>query len=145
MLQKIKQEYTPYYLWECYKNNLYNVSYNKNDVSKCLEFMQNNNLFVESMHSVCFEWNYTMLNHLTNTNINRIAFLGQCGVCYSQKVPSILTKKCWKYLEPKNQIFLNNSANNIIKKWIQNRKLQITLMNGNQDVIKTEYQMKLNL
>lgn len=143
MLPKIKQIYTPYWSWECYKKGLYNSYYLNTDIEKCTEFMNNIELFSKSMQEVNHNWNNSMLNFLTNPNINRVAFLGQCGVCYALGYPDALTKKCWKNLDRKKQNKLNFISHQIIVTWIQKQKLKNMFQNGKQNAINQEYQMKL--
>lgn len=144
MFQKIKQEYTPYWSWECYKNQMYNKEFLETDKQECIDFMNDTEKFGLAMIEVCEKWKNTMINHLTNNSINRVAFLGQCAVCYRLGYSDKLTKMCWKELSENKKYLANIKAANVIKKWILNRKLKTTSMNGKKNVMKVESQMKLN-
>lgn len=124
---------------------MYNNNYTDEDFIVCLDFMNNFIEFGESMLLASNGWKNTMLNHLTNQNINRVAFLGQCAVNHKLKYPCDLTKKCWKTLDVQNQNKANKIAYTIIYEWILKQKSNYMFQNGKNDAIKTGYQTKLNL
>lgn len=124
---------------------MYSNHYDEMDYHKCVGFMNNTLLFGEFMQKACDTWNFTMLNHLTNPNINRVAFLGQAAACLSMGFPCELTKKAWKNIDSGKQLKANKISYTIIYEWIQKQKLKSTLINGKIGVTEMEYQTKLNL
>ena len=142
----LKQIFIPYWKWECYKNNMYNKICINDEIIKekiCYDFMNNTKEFSFYMEKVIFSWKNTMKHHLSNKNINRKAFVGQCACYYHLQIPEYITRKIWKKLNKKKFILANNEAIKNIKKWEYNQKLKITYNCGSQDVIKMGYQMKL--
>jgi hypothetical protein len=144
--RSLKQVYIPYNKWECYKNGMY-LRGDKNSLNTAVDFMNDIDSFSKSMSDVIYLWKFTMKNHLTNSSINKKAFLGQCAVFYKKQIPESITKKAWKLLSDSKKIEANNIAKLHIKnweKWYKTRLLN-TYQHGKKDVIKKGYQTKLHL
>lgn len=146
----IKQVYTPYWEWECYKAGMWNKVGKEEEVimiDKAISFTGNHIEYGEAMKDVVFKWNKTMVNHLTNKSINRRAFLGHCAVYYKLQIPEYIVRKAWKSLTDKQRILADSVANKTIKNWElwYMRKLMNTSTLGKEDVIKMGFQMKLQL
>lgn len=142
----IKQIFVPYWKWECYKSKMYNkISKEDEDIKKelCFNLMNDTKEFSRSMSDVVKLWNLTMLNHLSNKSLNRKAFVGQCACYYKHQIPEYIARQVWKSLTKEKSILANNEAIKHIKRWEYKIKLNNILNYGNQDVIKREYQMKL--
>lgn len=112
-----------------------------------IDFTGDHILYGEQMKLVSKAWLYSMINFLTNKNINRKAYIGHCAVSYKFKIPEYITRKAWKYLDAKQQRLANLQAEKTIKEWEQwyIKKYMITLKNGKKNAIKKVYQMKLQL
>ena len=121
-----------------------NISNDSAMIQKAVEFMSNTDLFSISMDYVVSNWTNTMNNSLTNKSINRVAFIGQCACFHAIGCPEYITKKSWKHLDRGKQILANMEAEKKLKLWTFG-KYTDTLKSGKQDVIKTGYQMKLQL
>jgi len=109
-----------------------------------IRFTSNHNEYGKYMNIVIFKWKNTMLNHLTNPQINHKAFIGHCAVCYKFGIPEHITRKAWKYLSKKEQYLANKQAEIAYNKWKlwYTKKSKNTLEHGKKDVIIKEYQMK---
>lgn len=78
------------------------------------------------MKEVIAQWPNTMMNSLTNTSINRKAFLGHCAVNYKLGIPEYITRIAWSELTEQQRIDANKEAESCIKKYeneIQNRRI----------------------
>lgn len=118
IIQKIViQIYKPYWLWEDFLNGFYNTSFDGN-LDEVYEFMCNVSLFELSMIDVVINWPNSMLHNLTNSHINRIAYIGQCAVNYKMRAPSLVTKCQWKLLPSNIQKLANESARIVLNLWI---------------------------
>lgn len=148
-MNNIKQEWVEYWLWEDYKNGFYNKSHeNENKlIEKSIIYMKNHELFKLGMIQSVKEWSNSMLNNLTNPSLNKIAYIGQCSNCFVNKIPSCITKKAWKLLSKQEMDINNRNALEIYELWKKQYypRLKNMRINGKSGVIKTEYQMKLNL
>ena len=142
------QVYTKYTTWECWKNGMWSKVDSKTEKSMlktAIEFTGNHVIYGEQMRVVAYEWNNTMLNHLTNKSINRLAFLGHCAVSVHLKIPEYIVRKAWKELTEDQRDKANNEAKNTIKEWElwYIKKLKNTLKNGKNGVMMMESQTKL--
>jgi hypothetical protein len=124
---------------------------NKNTEQKMLKsaikFTGNHILYKQAMKQVVFEWENSMINFLTNKNINRRAYLGHCAVFYKLKIPEYIVRYAWKKLTDKQRYLADKVAEETIKEWElwYMQKLNNTLRNGKKNAILKEYQMKLQL
>lgn len=137
--------YHHYEKWECYKNGMWIKTNNEIQLNKAIEFTSNYLEYGKSMNDVINYWFYSCENFLSNKSINRKAYLGHCAVSFKFKISENITRLAWKYLTKEQQDLANNEAENNIKLWEQKKKSEIILINGKKDVIKMEYQMKLQL
>ena len=147
---RIKQAYVPYWKWECYKSGMWfkvDKITEEEMLQKAIEFTGDHILYGAAMKEVVYLWNNTMKNHLTNQSINRRAFLGHCAVFYKLQIPEYIVRKAWKELTEEQRILADNVAEKTINEWElwYIRKLENTLSFGKKDVIKTGFQMKLQL
>jgi len=86
-------------------------------LKRAIEFTGNNEVYGAAMLKVIFAWPKTMVNSLTNSSINKRAFVGHCAVCYELKIPEYITRMAWKILSEQQRIDANLQADNAIKKW----------------------------
>jgi ParB-like chromosome segregation protein Spo0J len=82
-----------YEKWECYKAGFYNTK--KDGKSKeeweeeFKEFLGDSERFTSALEAVITEWKYSCEHYLTNSAMNRIAWLGQASACYALGLPHI--------------------------------------------------------
>ena len=96
---KIKQVFVPYWEWEDWHAGMWSKSKNeKQDLITAIEFTSQWELYGSAMGEVIKAWPRTMLNSLTNSSINRRAFLGHCAVCFKFGIPEYITRMAWKEL-----------------------------------------------
>ena len=119
----------------------------KTYLQKAICFTGNHILYGKAMKEVVWQWENTMINHLTNKNINRRAFLGHCAVMYKLQIPEYIVRVAWKHLTNKQRFLADNEAQKTINEWElwYKKKLKTTLIYGKKGVIKMEFQMKLPL
>lgn len=116
----IKQQYSHFKHWEDFKNGFFSIlsedeltpyieksKYLLADPVKCLE----------SMRNVVFSWKVSAKINLTNSNVNRRAWVGQAACCYTCKSPSEATRKAWWLLSDKEQQIANQIADQVIAEW----------------------------
>lgn len=146
MQSSIKRVYKPYWTWECYKSGMWrkvdNKTY-KEMLKKAILFTSDYQNYGKAMTEVVFKWENSMKHNLTNTSLNKKAYVGHCAACYKLSIPEYITRHAWKYLTKKQQYLANNEAEKTILEW--KKQYIATLNNGKKDVIKKEYQMKLPL
>jgi len=78
--------------WECYKAGFYETKFEGKTDEECknsyAEFLSNDVLFRETLEKVITEWKNSCEHYLTNSAMNRIAWLGQASMCYATGIPS---------------------------------------------------------
>lgn len=78
--------------WECHKAGFYATSVDGKSKAECLEeyrqLLTNEQEFRSALAGVCSNWKNSCEHYLTNTAMNRIAWLGQAALCYSRGIPS---------------------------------------------------------
>lgn len=81
-----------YEKWECYKSGFYNTTLNgltKEECERMYEsFLSSEEAFSEALEHVTTEWKHSCEHYLTNTAMNRIAWLGQAAACFAMGIPS---------------------------------------------------------
>ena len=114
--------------WECYKAGFYNTSYEGKTEEECKQIfasvLSNLELFEELLQKIITEWKHSCEHYLTNTAMNRIAWLGQASVCYHTGIPS---KYCsgWSLLTEEQQKQANELALKYLNKWLEDNEREI--------------------
>lgn len=122
-MNKVKQVYIPYWEWEDFKCGMWrNLDKLEEEVflRKAIEFTGNHILYGKAMIDVSLAWPRTMLNSLTNHNINRRAFLGHCACQYAKNIPEYITRMAWKELNDKQRFLADKVAQKTIDNWMIN-------------------------
>jgi len=123
--QEVKRIYHPYWRWEDYKNGFYDnceVSKKTEFIKKSVKLLSSKELTAQYMSSVVENWQFSCEHNLTNTSLNRIAWLGQAACCFYEKIPSTITMEAWSFLTKEQQSDADLIAYALIQKWISNNK-----------------------
>lgn len=115
---EIDRIYHRWDLWECYENGFYSSSSKGLDGDTAREmyssFLSDSGRFKEGIKSVFSNWFFSCENFLTNSSINRVAWIGQSSACISMGLPS-----CYRsgfYLMSKSQ---QDSANKLAQESLE--------------------------
>jgi len=107
--------------WECHKSGFYNGYKDGMNKEECEEayraFLADIPLFEKNMEKVITEWKHSCEHYLTNTAMNRIAWLGQAAVCYAQGIPSAF-RSGFFLLTEEQQKAANEAALVYLNKWL---------------------------
>lgn len=117
--------YHPYWLWEDYKNGMYELNSNNEDelTKKSIRLLSNLTLFKSVALEVISKWTISTKVNLTNPNCNKKAWLGQASCSYKYNVPEYLTRIAWSKLTDEQRIKADNVAIEVIKVFnIENEK-----------------------
>lgn len=118
--------------WECVGYNFYGTKAEGLTAEECkskyAEFLSDIPLFESVMEKVISEWKNSCEHYLTNTSMNRIAWLGQAALARHSKIPS---KFCsgFNFLTLDQQEAANNSALIYLNKWLTSNGLNEVDMN----------------
>jgi ParB-like chromosome segregation protein Spo0J len=110
-----------YEKWECYKSGFYAHTKDGMTKTQCEEayrdFLLDIPRFTQALECVVIEWKYSCEHYLTNSAMNRIAWLGQASVCYALGIPSIFRSGFWLLTE-EQQKKANEAALIYLNKWM---------------------------
>lgn len=78
--------------WECYKAGFYSTTFGTFTAAECeskyAEFLADDDRFRAALDKVTQEWVCSCEHYLTNSAMNRIAYLGQAAACYDTGMPN---------------------------------------------------------
>ena len=116
-----KRVFHTYENWECYKAGFYASSkegWTKGDCEKAYKsFLRDLPKFEETLNKVITEWKHSCEHYLTNTAMNRIAWLGQAAACYAFGIPNTF-RGGFYLLTEKQQKAANEVALVALNKWL---------------------------
>ena len=111
----------PYWMWECYKNGMYE---NKGNVDDAIYILSNCDIFDSVLGDVVSQWVISSEHHLLNQSINRQAWCGQVACCFKSQVGERITRLAWKKLTNMQRYKANKIADKHIRRYaIKNRSV----------------------
>jgi hypothetical protein len=111
--------------WECYKAGFYKSTFLDKSKEWCLEayatFLRDDDEFRKALKGVTSEWKYSCEHYLTNSHMNRIAWLGQASMCYATGVPSVFCSG-YNLLTDEEKKRADTTALEYLNKWLENHE-----------------------
>lgn len=129
--------------WECYAAGFYNTTVKGKTKSQCeieyKELLTNEQEFRAALQTVITTWVNSCEHYLTNSAMNRIAWLGQASLCVARGIPSDF-RSGWQLLTEAEQNKANEIALEYLNKWLEGRGMPVVsiedgLANGRQSEI----------
>jgi ParB-like chromosome segregation protein Spo0J len=126
-----------YDTWECYKAGFYNTTKPGMTKKQCEEvyrdFLADLIQFSEALEHIITEWQHSCEHYLTNTEMNRIAWLGQAALCYAKGIPAAY-RGGFNLLTDQQQKEANGVALEYLNKWLKaNGREEVTMEIGLSD------------
>ena len=121
-----------YEKWECYQAGFYNnfppEGMTKEKCEQAYhDFLADSPRFEKSLIRVIAEWVHSCEHYLTNTAMNRIAWLGQAAMCLETGIPSCFRSGYSLLSEPEQQA-ADNMALVYLNQWlVKNNRPEVTL------------------
>ena len=113
--------------WECVKAGFYATTKDGWTSSECesayLALLANASTFNDAAHRVITEWPTSCEHYLTNTAMNRLAWIGQAAVCLVYGVPSRFSGG-WSLLTKEQQLEANRVAHSVLCEWLESRGME---------------------
>lgn len=107
--------------WECHKAGFYKSVKEGMTTEECKEefkrVLSDQKLFASILEKVIVEWKNSCEHYLTNSSMNRIAWLGQASVCYETGVPSKYSN-AWFEIDEETRKEANDTALIYLNKWL---------------------------
>lgn len=119
------KEYYPYWDWEDFKNGMYDLPENEFDVidiSKCVNVFTDLQLFESIAINVFKDWEKCTRQNLTNTNLNRNAWLGRACCSYHFSIKEKTTRNAFNTITTTQKNIINNLATKLINQFVLNLK-----------------------
>ena len=108
--------------WECYQAGFYKNTIEGKTKEQCqkeyAEFLSDIERFSRALQGVITEWKNSCEHYLTNTAMNRIAWLGQAAMCYETGVPSAFCGG-FNLLSEEQKNKANETALEYLNKWLR--------------------------
>lgn len=107
--------------WECHKAGFYKSTKDgwshEQSETEFKRILSNQDLFSEILNKLIIDWKFSCEHYLTNTSMNRIAWLGQAAVCYHSGVPSRYSS-AWFDIDLETREKANATALKYLNKWM---------------------------
>ncbi len=87
-------------------------------VKKCVKLLSSNERFEFACNRVISEWENSCSVHLSNENMNRLAYMGQAACCLLLGSQKYTTCEAWNRLNADKQDKANAIAQKTIDKWV---------------------------
>jgi len=114
--------YHPINLWEEIEFNMWGDAIDrKESVRSAIEFTSNHELYGEYMMRVVSEWSFSCENAMTDSNLNRRAWVGHAATALALGFPEDVTREAWRYLTNEQRVLANNQADRAILWWEANK------------------------
>ena len=80
-------------------------------------FTGNHRLYGRYMQRVTREWPNSCANALTDSNLNRRAWIGHAACALALRCPEDITRQAWSLLTDEQRILANGQADRAIQSW----------------------------
>jgi hypothetical protein len=127
----MKRKFHRYEKWEDFKHGLWRKIKDKKEeeglLEEAIKFTGNYSLYGEYMRRVTAEWFFSCQHNLTDTNLNRRAWIGHAACCLAIGCPEYITRRAWGMLSQEQRDLADNEADIAIKKWEEKQPRQLSL------------------
>lgn len=110
-----------YEKWECYAAGFYKTTHDGMTEAECkrlyYDMLSDPEQFGRVLGHIITEWKHSCEHYLTNSAMNRIAWLGQAAACYELGIPSTF-RGGFNLLSPEQQDVANGVALEYLNKWL---------------------------
>jgi hypothetical protein len=116
----VKRIYHHYEKWEDYKNGMWRrASKQEHDklFKKAKEFTGNAELYGSWMLKVLDAWPFSCEQNLSDTGINRWAWIGHAAVSLALKIPESVVREAWFSLTNQQREDANKKADQAVQEW----------------------------
>jgi hypothetical protein len=123
--------------WECHKAGMYATHKEGMSGEECekeyARFLKSDDEFKDALAHIIAEWKYSCEHYLTNSAMNRIAWLGQASMCYATGIPAVF-RGGFSYLSEDEQQHANEIACEYLNKWlVANGRPEVSLQEAITD------------
>lgn len=116
----MKQIFHHYEKWEDWKCGFYDSMFGKEKqcaLEIVVDVFSDSQLTNELMQNVIDKWKYSCEQNLSNSSMNKIAWLGQACLSLEFNIPQTITMSAWENVPENFKEQANKIASDIIEKW----------------------------
>lgn len=125
---KFKRVWHPVDLWEEVGAGMWSTVDNKRELlHKAIKFTSNHQLYGEYMMRVVATWKYSCENALTDSLINKRAWVGHAACALAIGCPEDIVRQAWGALSNEQRLLANKEAERAIQWWNVNRGLRFAI------------------
>lgn len=132
-MREIKRIYHTWDKWECYPAGFYENSKKGMSKDDCEieyeKFLRDLDLFRSVAMSMIDNWKNSCEHYLTNTKMNRIAWIGKASICYIYGIPSCFRSGYFR-LSKKERLDADSVALDVLNEWLNRNGYEKTDMEG---------------
>lgn len=117
--------YHDYRRWEDFKNGMWrNVSGKEIEslLPAAIEFTGDHERYGKAMMSVIMRWKYSCEHNLTDSGLNKRAWIGHAACSLELGFPEVVVRAAWKHLTDEQRYLANKQADIAIEQWKSNYK-----------------------
>ncbi|MEE9573622.1 MAG: hypothetical protein V3W20_11280 [Candidatus Neomarinimicrobiota bacterium] len=118
----MKRIYHDYRRWEDFKNGMWR-KVSKTEHEKLLpiavEFTGDHEKYGSAMMEVIQKWKYSCENNLTDSSLNKKAWVGHAACSFKLNLPECVVRSAWKLLTDEQRYLANNQADIAINMWVK--------------------------
>jgi len=119
----MKRIYHPVQRWEEMRFNMWGAAKDRKAAKElAIRFTGDAALYGSFMRRVCEEWPISCENALTDTNLNRKAWLGHAACALAHQIPEDIVREAWSELTDEQRILANKQAHDAISAWEYHRE-----------------------
>lgn len=123
-MSKIERVWHPYWLWEdagMYHPPIYDMidkgETKEERFQKAIDLLTDLDLFYSTGKEMVKAFPYACEHNLTNTTMNRIAYIGQASCFYLHGLKEEEVREAWGYLTEEQRNEANETARRVLNEW----------------------------
>lgn len=117
-MSTIPRVYHPYDRWEEVTAGMWSeVEDRKGWLARAIAFTGNHKLYGEYMMKVVVLWPISCENALTDTALNRKAWIGHAACALALGCPEDITREAWGHLTDEQRLLANEEADRAVRAW----------------------------
>lgn len=123
----MKRVYHPYWLWEDWKAGMWrkcNAVERKELLEKAIEFTGDHEMYGDQMMVIVKSWPIACEHNLTDSSLNKLAWIGHAATAYAINCPEDITRMAWGCLSEQQRNLANAKAQDALNFWTMNYEKQ---------------------
>ncbi len=115
---QLSRVYRPVQLWEEVVYNMWGEVEDRHDfLQRAIEFTSDHQRYGEFMRRVIREWPVSCENALTDSSLNKRAWVGHAACALAFRCPEYIVREAWGHITDEQQFLANKEADRAINEW----------------------------